>query len=122
VEEAMRKTAWAVMAALLLLALSGLAGEDPRVGPPPLRTEAPTLQPSQNHVWAQGYWKWSGVNYEWVDGRWIKAKKNREWVPGTWGQVGNRWVWKRAAWKKIETPESLAKKAKKAAKKAEKDK
>jgi hypothetical protein len=36
--------------------------------------------------------------------------------------VGNRWVWKRAAWKKIETPEALAKKAEKAAKKAEKGK
>jgi hypothetical protein len=106
----MRKTAWAMMAALALLAVSGLAGEDPRVGPPPLRTEAPTLQPSPNHVWAPGYWKWSGVNYEWVDGRWIKAKKNREWVAGTWEPVGNRWVWKRGKWMKPKTVKPEAKK------------
>jgi hypothetical protein len=99
----MRKTALAAVAALLLMAMSGLAGEDPRVGPPPLRVEAPTLRPSLNHVWMPGNWKWAGVNYDWVEGRWVKAKKNRVWVPGTWAQVGNHWVWKAGKWMKPES-------------------
>ena len=96
----MRKTAWALLAALSLLAVSGLAGDQPRVGPPPLRTEAPTLQPGPDHVWIPGYWKWAGINYEWVDGRWVKAKKGHIWAPGKWEQVGSRWAWKPGKWAK----------------------
>jgi hypothetical protein len=113
VEEVMRKTAWAVMAVLLLVAMSGLAGDQPRVSPPPLRVEAPTLQPSPSHVWIPCYWKWAGINYEWVDGRWVKAKKDRIWVPGTWEQVGSHWVWKPGKWTKPETAKPEAKKTKK---------
>lgn len=96
----MRKTAWALLAAFFLMALSGLAGDQPRIGPPPLRTEAPTLQPSPIHVWIPGYWKWAGINYEWVDGRWVKGKKGYIWVPGTWKLAGSRWAWKAGKWAK----------------------
>lgn len=108
----MRKTALALLGALFLMALSGLAIAQPRVGPPPHRVEAPTLQPGPNHVWVSGYWKWAGVNYEWVDGRWVKAKKNRVWVPGTWNQVGARWVWKPGKWAKPEKPKPEGEKTK----------
>lgn len=104
----MRKTALFVVAAFCLLMASGLAAEQPRIGPPPLRVESPTLQPSPAHVWVSGYWKWKGVNYEWTEGRWVKAKKGRKWVPGTWEQVGSRWVWNAGSWKKIETGEPKA--------------
>ena len=109
----MRKIALAVTAVLCLAVMSGLAADEPRVGPPPLRVEAPTLKPGPNHVWVPGYWKWAGVKYAWVEGRWVKAKAGRTWVPGTWEQVGNRWVWKRGDWKKIETGEPKAGKKKK---------
>jgi WXXGXW repeat (2 copies) len=98
----MRKSALALLGALSLLALAGMAAAQSRVAPPPPRVEAPTLQPSPNHVWVPGYWKWAGVNYEWVDGRWVKAKKDRIWVPGTWEQVGARWAWKPGRWAKPE--------------------
>ncbi len=106
----MKKTAWAILGALLLAAASGLAGDQPRVAPPPLRTEAPTLQPSPSHVWIPGFWKWAGINYEWADGRWVKAKKNRVWVPGTWERVGSHWAWKPGKWAKPETAKPKAKK------------
>ena len=81
----MRRTAWALLGALLLLTAAGLAADDqPRVGPPPPRNEARTLQPSPAHVWLPGYWKWAGINYEWAEGRWAKGKKGKVWVPGTW--------------------------------------
>ncbi|GEM_PF-824143 len=114
----MRKTVWAVMAALFLAAASGLAGEDPRMPPPPLRTEAPTLQPGAAYVWLPGYWKWAGINYEWVDGRWAVGKKNRVWTPGTWEQFGSRWIWKPGKWV---NPAAEAKAKAKAEKKAAKE-
>lgn len=109
----MRKTALFALAAVCLMTVSGLAADQPRVGPPPLRVESPTLRPSPVHVWVPGYWKWKAVNYDWVEGRWAKAKKGREWVPGTWEQVGSRWIWKAGKWKKIETGKPKAVKAKK---------
>jgi hypothetical protein len=121
-EEVMKKTVFAVMAVLLLAAVSGLAGEGPRVGPPPLRVEAPTLRPSPYHVWVAGYWKWAGINYEWVEGRWVFVKSNKAWVPGTWEQVGNRWVWKAGSWKKIGTDKPKADKHKPKAEKPKKKK
>lgn len=108
----MRKTALALLGALFLLALAGLATAQPRVAPPPPRVEAPTLQPSPNHVWIPGYWKWAGINYEWIDGRWAKAKKNRVWVPGTWERVGARWAWKPGKWAKPEKAKPKGGKAK----------
>ena len=109
----MRSTALAVLALLCLAAMPVSADDAPLVGPPPLRIEAQTLQPSPRHVWVPGYWRWAGINYVWVDGSWVKPKKNREWVPGTWEQVGNHWVWKPGSWKKIKTGEPKAAKKKK---------
>jgi hypothetical protein len=100
----MRKIALAVLGLVLFSALAVSAAAQPRVGPPPPRIEAPTLQPSQNHIWITGNWKWTGINYEWVDGRWIKAKKGKVWVAGTWEQVGARWVWKPGEWVKPKPP------------------
>lgn len=118
----MKKTAFVLLAVFVLAAASGVAADQkPRVGPPPLRVESPTLQPSPNHVWMPGYWKWAGINYEWVEGRWVKAKKDKVWVPGTWEPNGSFWVWKPGKWTKVksEAPEGVkkAKKAKKAEKK-----
>jgi hypothetical protein len=101
----MRKTVWAAAAVLVIVAAWALAGEDPLFPPPPLRTEAPTLQPSPKHVWIPGYWKWGGINYEWMDGRWVKGKKGKVWTPGAWEQVGVRWVWKPGKWTKPVPPE-----------------
>jgi hypothetical protein len=120
----MRRIAWAVGGVFLLLAAAGLAGQDkPRVGPPPLRTEAKTLQPSPAHVWIPGCWKWAGINYEWVEGRWVKGKKGKVWEPGTWEQAGAHWVWKPGKWVKPEKAKE-PKKGKKddKDKKGEKDK
>lgn len=122
----MKKTAFALMAVFILAAASAVtADQKPRVGPPPLRVESPTLQPSPKHVWVPGYWKWAGINYEWVEGRWVKAKPNKVWVPGTWEENGSYWVWKPGKWtkvKKSDGPENgkETKKAKKAGKKEEK--
>ncbi len=120
----MKRTTFFLLAVFFLAAVSAAEAADqrPRVGPPPLRVESPTLQPGPKHVWVPGYWKWAGINYEWVEGRWIKVKPDRVWVPGTWEPNGSFWAWKPGKWTKvkIEAPED-GKKAKKA-KKAERKK
>ncbi len=100
----MRRIALAVFCLVLFSALSLPAGAQPRVGPPPPRLEAPTLQPGPAYVWITGYWKWTGINYEWVDGRWVKGKPGKVWVAGSWEQSGARWVWKPGKWVKPKPP------------------
>jgi len=110
----MKRTAWALLGAFLLLTAAGLAaGDQPRVGPPPHRNEARTLQPSQDHVWLSGYWKWAGINYEWVEGRWAKGKKGKVWVPGIWEQTGSHWTWKAGKWAKPGSDKPASEKPKK---------
>jgi hypothetical protein len=110
----MRKTALTLLSVLLslVLASAGAAIAQPRVGPPPLRVESPTLKPSPGHIWITGYWKWTGINYEWADGRWIKAKPGKVWEPGVWEQVGNHWVWKPGQWVKPKDPKPKEKEPK----------
>jgi hypothetical protein len=102
----MRRVLFVVLGLILFFALAALASAQPRVGPPPPRDEAPTLQPGPEHVWITGYWKWTGINYEWVDGRWVKAKKGKVWVPGEWKQVGAHWAWKPGKWVKPKPPKA----------------
>jgi hypothetical protein len=108
----MRKIALAAASLVLFSTLAVWAAPQARVGPPPPRVEAPTLQPSPNHVWVTGYWKWTGINYEWFDGRWVKAKKGKVWVAGAWEQVGSRWAWTPGKWAKPEKPKPEARKPK----------
>ncbi|HSA96958.1 MAG TPA: YXWGXW repeat-containing protein [Acidobacteriota bacterium] len=107
----MKKTVFALMAVFFLAVATAAADSKPRVAPPPLRVEAPTLRPGPAHVWTPGYWKWAGVNYEWVEGRWVKPKPGRTWVAGTWEPMGTYWVWKPGKWQKIKS--DAGKKAKK---------
>jgi WXXGXW repeat (2 copies) len=109
----MKKALLALLAVFFLAVAFAAADAKPRVAPPPLRVESPTLQPSSAHVWIPGYWKWAGINYEWVEGRWVKGKPGRTWVPGTWEPQGSYWAWKPGKWEK---PKSDAKNAKKGGK------
>jgi hypothetical protein len=112
-EEPMKKTAVAMLAAFFLTIVSGYAGTKPRIAPPPLRVEVIVVQPSPHHVWVAGYWKWSGVNYSWVEGRWVKVKPNRAWVPGNWKLLGSFWAWTPGRWEKINVGEPKPAKKKK---------
>jgi len=56
----MKKTACAVLAVFFLALVSAGRHQKPRVPPPPLRVEAPTLQPSPAHVWFPGLLEMEG--------------------------------------------------------------
>jgi len=115
----MKKTVFALLAVFFLAVAFAAADSKPRVAPPPLRVEAPTLQPSPAYVWIPGYWKWAGINYEWVEGRWAKGKPGRTWVPGTWESMGTYWTWKPGKWQKIKNDAAKVTKKGKKSKKLE---
>jgi len=67
--------------------------------PPPLIVENRYACPSEQYVWVNGYWYWSGHKYVWRKGRWVrpprhgeywiepryeKHKRGYRYVPGHW--------------------------------------
>ncbi len=55
------------------------------VAPPPVRWVRPPPAPSPRHVWAPGYWRWSGNRYAWTGGRWMEPPlRGWVWIAPIW--------------------------------------
>lgn len=52
--------------------------------PAPQYEIVPAIQPG--HVWAPGYWGWSGERHVWVRGRTITQREGYRWEPDRWEQ------------------------------------
>jgi len=52
--------------------------------PAPQYEIVPALSPG--HVWAPGYWGWSGERHVWVRGRSIVQREGYRWEPDRWEQ------------------------------------
>lgn len=58
------------------------------VAPPaPQYESVPSIAPG--HVWAPGYWGWSGERHVWVRGRSIVQRDGYRWEPDRWDQRSN---------------------------------
>lgn len=67
------------------------------VGPPALQYEAvPAMQPG--HVWAPGYWGWSGERHVWVRGRPILQREGYRWEPDGWDHRDGKYFRKTGHW------------------------
>jgi len=58
-------------------------------------------QPSPDHVWIRGHYRWDGVanNYVWVPGRWqVHPAGYHRWVPGHWYARRGGWYWAEGHW------------------------
>jgi hypothetical protein len=56
-------------------------------------------QPGQDHVWAYGYWWWTGREYVWVPGYWeLPPEPEYVYIPGYWNYRGTTWVYVRGGW------------------------
>jgi hypothetical protein len=95
----MRKIAVLVLVGFAAAVISSCVVSAPRVGPPPLKSEAISTKPGPNSVWIGGYWKWKGHKYVWAPGHWVKPKAGKSWVPGHWQKRGPHWVWKKGPWR-----------------------
>jgi hypothetical protein len=52
--------------------------------PPAARYEYRGVAPSARHIWAPGYWHWSGREYTWIGGRWDVGRSGYAYVAPTW--------------------------------------
>lgn len=69
------------------------------LAPPPLPVYVVPLPPSNGHLWAPGYWGWSGEDYYWVPGTWVRPPQvGLLWTPGYWGWRSNAFVWNGGYW------------------------
>lgn len=69
------------------------------LAPPPLPVYVVPLPPSNRHIWAPGYWGWSGEDYYWVPGTWVRPPQvGLLWTPGYWGWRDNAFVWRGGYW------------------------
>ena len=55
------------------------------LAPPAPQYEVMPIIPS-GHVWAPGYWGWSGERHVWVRGRAIVQREGYRWQPDRWEQ------------------------------------
>ena len=50
-------------------------------------------QPSQQHVWLAGHWRWQEGRYAWIAGRWdLPPRANVVWVEPRWDRRGAGYV------------------------------
>ena len=69
-----------------------------RVAPPAARYEVIGRAPSVRHVWAPGYYRWTGVRYNWVGGSWIVRRPGLRYVPAHYTTVGGYYHFVPAHW------------------------
>ena len=67
---------------------------------PPAACVEPIPGPRVGHVWAPGYWEWSGHEQVWAGGRWMHERRGRHWIPEHWVQNGPHWHMERGHWER----------------------
>lgn len=65
----------------------------------PAANDTPGDQPSGQHVWVPGHWRWSEGAYVWESGRWeIPPAANVAWYAPEWQGQGGGYVLKEGYW------------------------
>lgn len=91
------------------------------VQPPALQYEVvPVMQP--DHVWASGYWGWSGERHVWVRGRPIMQREGYRWDPDGWEHRDGQYFRKAGHWERDHSHSHYKEKKEKKNKKYKKDK
>ncbi len=70
--------------------------------PPAEIVEAVPAQPSPDHVWIRGHYRWDANHaaYIWLPGHWqVHPAGYVRWVPGHWQQADGRWYWVEGHWR-----------------------
>ena len=65
----------------------------------PATSDAPGEQPSAQHHWVSGHWRWLEGAYVWEPGRWeIPPQANVVWHQSEWQRQSNGWILKEGYW------------------------
>lgn len=99
------------VASVLFCIASGFAAgavpDAPTVAPAPIvdkplapaANDVPGDQPTPQHVWVPGHWRWNEGAYVWESGRWeVPPAPNVAWTPPQWQLQGNGYVLKEGFW------------------------
>lgn len=79
--------------------VSGGAGIEVGVAPPPFRAEVAIAAPGPEFVWVPGFWDWGGQQWVWVSGVWQRPPQPRaHWVRPHYQQRRGHWVYIRGHW------------------------
>jgi hypothetical protein len=71
-----------------------------RQAPPPLQVEVIPPQPSVEHFWIPGYWRWEHNRHVWVSGRWELHRAGYVWAQAHWVRVGAEWRFAGGHWQR----------------------
>jgi len=67
--------------------------------PPAPLQETQSPQPSQQHVWINGYWAWRANQQQWIPGHWeMPPRPGATWVPARWEPRGSEYVFVDGYW------------------------
>src|SRR3954462_5758565 len=67
--------------------------------PPAVSQEVPEPQPSSQHVWLPGHWRWQQGAYVWIAPHWeLPPMANATWVPPRWEKKANGYVLVEGYW------------------------
>jgi hypothetical protein len=70
----------------------------------PAANDTPGEQPTPQHAWVPGHWRWSEGAYVWESGHWeIPPMPNVSWVPPQWQQQGNGYILKEGYWDEVQS-------------------
>ena len=76
---------------------------------PAVAQEVPEEQPSAQHVWIAGHWRWQDGNYSWVSAHWeLPPIPGAVWVEPRWETKGNGYVLVEGSWQEPTAPEPVA--------------
>ena len=102
-----RSVIFSLIVTILLLAMSGTAAGQVRVGvaiaiaPPPIPIYEQPICPGDGYIWTPGYWDYDydDADYYWVPGTWVLAPEvGFLWTPGYWAWGGDGFVFTAGYW------------------------
>jgi hypothetical protein len=72
---------------------------------PAVAQEVPEEQPSPQHAWVPGHWRWQEGAYVWVSAHWeLPPVTNAMWVQPRWETKGNGYVLVEGYWQEASPP------------------
>src|SRR5215467_2681368 len=75
----------------------------------PAAADIPGDQPSSQHVWVPGHWRWNEGAYTWETGHWeLPPAPNMMWHAPEWQNQGNWYVLREGFWDDTPPPAPVA--------------
>jgi hypothetical protein len=75
----------------------------------PAANDVPGEQPTSQHVWVPGHWRWNEGSYVWESGHWeIPPAPDVQWVQPQWIPQGGGYVLQEGFWQVIDPNQAVA--------------